>query len=76
MTSVPAVRCNDCRFAWNSPAMADGLRVLGCCPKCSGQLLFATDAPDAHERPGSPPAEDRFSGPRTAPHLVLGIPRR
>jgi hypothetical protein len=53
--------------------MADGLRLLGSCPKCGGELLFAADAP---AEPRAAEAEERFSGGSTAPHLVLGIPRR
>jgi hypothetical protein len=74
MSPSPAVRCSACEFQWNSPAMAEGLRLLGACPKCSGELVFAGDAPA-----GPAPAEpaERFATPRgTAPHLVLGIPRR
>ena len=70
MSPAPAVRCTSCEFAWNSAAMADGLRLLGSCPKCSGELAFAADAPTA----------ERFDRPvprvSAAPHLVLGIPRR
>jgi hypothetical protein len=73
MTSAPAVRCSDCQFRWNSPAMAEGLRLLGSCPKCGGELLFASDA--AAEQP-VPERDERFDGPRKAPHLVMGIPRR
>jgi hypothetical protein len=73
MTPAPAVRCCDCSFAWNSAAMADGLRVLGHCPKCGGDLEFS-DGPEAQQR--SPEAPERFTSSRTAPHLVLGIPRR
>ena len=71
--SSPAVRCTSCHFAWNSNAMADGLRLLGSCPKCAGELAFRDAAP----------APERFTtlAPRpvarmAAPHLVLGIPRR
>ena len=65
----PAVSCRDCGFAWNSPAMADGLRLLGSCPKCGGTLDFAAEqaAPEAAD----PPTKDA-----RAPHLVLGVPRR
>ena len=70
MSPAPAARCTSCLFAWNSPAMADGLRLLGSCPKCAGTLAFADEAP----------AEERFDrsepAAATAPHLVLGIPRR
>jgi len=65
----PAVHCRDCGFDWNSPAMADGLRLLGSCPKCGGTLTF--DAPEpAPEAPEGPIMDVR------APHLVLGVPRR
>lgn len=50
--------------------MAEGLRLLGSCPRCGGELDFAetqpTDAGHASQQ-----------GEATvAPHLVLGIPRR
>ena len=70
MSPAPAVRCSSCEFQWNSPAMAEGLRLLGSCPKCSGELVFAADAV-------TPQPVERFTASRpTAPHLVLGIPRR
>jgi len=47
--------------------MADGLRLLGSCPKCGGQLAFRADAEGAQ---GAEAVRD------VAPHLVLGIPRR
>jgi ssDNA-binding Zn-finger/Zn-ribbon topoisomerase 1 len=65
-----AVRCTDCRFTWNTPAMAEGLRVLGVCPKCKGELEFGSRE-FANARP---PAADVAVG-AAAPHLVLGIPR-
>lgn len=74
MSPLPAVRCSSCEFKWNSPAMAEGLRLLGSCPKCSGELIFAGDAePVVH----ATEAAERFApAALTAPHLVLGIPRR
>jgi hypothetical protein len=66
---VPAVRCSACQFAWNSQAMAEGLRLLGSCPKCGGELEFADSRP-AHESSETPIMDVR------APHLVLGVPRR
>jgi hypothetical protein len=74
MSPEPAVRCSSCAFKWNSRAMAEGLRLLGSCPKCGGELRFAGDAqPAARE----PVAAERSLAPRpVAPHLVLGIPRR
>jgi len=65
----PAVRCLECQFAWHSGVMAEGLRLLGSCPKCGGELAFAEPAP-AHETGESPVMDER------APHLVLGVPRR
>jgi ssDNA-binding Zn-finger/Zn-ribbon topoisomerase 1 len=64
-----AVRCTSCEFTWNTPAMAEGLRVLGACPKCRGALEFRDDAvaPTAET-----PDTDVSSA---APHMVLGIPR-
>ncbi len=64
--------CLDCGFAWRSRAMADGLRVIGSCPKCRGRLEFAEAEPpaDAPEAPAPEPVRS------AAPHLVLGVPRR
>ena len=66
---APAVHCLDCRFAWRSRAMAEGLRLIGSCPKCGGELAFAESAP-ARDGDETPAADLR------APHLVLGVPRR
>ncbi len=74
MSPLPAVHCSGCEFRWNSRAMAEGLRLLGSCPKCGGALSFADDAAAA---PAAPDAERITApAPETAPHLVLGIPRR
>ncbi len=70
--SAPAVTCLDCGFAWRSRAMADGLRVIGSCPKCRGHLRFAEAEPPA-PAPEAPAPEPARSA---APHLVLGVPRR
>jgi predicted nucleic acid-binding Zn-ribbon protein len=68
----PAVTCLSCERSWNSASMAEGLRLLGGCPRCGGELKFAADETGAT-------AQDRVV-PRAAdgiaPHLVLGIPRR
>jgi hypothetical protein len=66
---TPAVRCLACAFEWHSALMADGLRLLGSCAKCGGELQFAEAAPGG-EAPTVPAADLR------APHLVLGVPRR
>lgn len=71
MERTPAVNCSSCGFAWHSAAMAEGLRLLGSCPKCSGELRFRDEVPEPHVARTAPAdAGDR------APHLVLGIPRR
>jgi hypothetical protein len=49
--------------------MAEGLRLLGSCPKCGGELEFAAAQP-ARQAGESPKMDVR------APHLVLGVPRR
>jgi hypothetical protein len=66
-----AVRCLGCSFTWNTPAMAEGLRVLGACPKCRGELEFRDAAP----APAPAPASVREPDAAAAPHMVLGIPR-
>lgn len=64
-----AARCRGCGFTWNSPAMADGLRALGACPKCKGELVFGARAETSADVAGTEPAA-------AAPHLVLGLPRQ
>jgi hypothetical protein len=70
MERTPAVTCSGCAFTWNSAAMAEGLRLLGSCPKCGGELVFNSEAPAA------PTVERAARDESAAPHLVLGIPRR
>ena len=71
-----AVRCTGCEFTWNTPAMAEGLRVLGSCPKCRGELQFRDDAPaPASASAPAPAAAARDADVSAAPHMVLGIPR-
>ena len=64
----PAVTCTSCGRKWNSATMAEGLRLLGSCPRCHGELRFAADAAPA-------PAAARDTAGEVAPHLVLGLPR-
>jgi uncharacterized paraquat-inducible protein A len=68
MSADFAVRCRGCQFTWNTPTMAEGLRVLGACPRCKGELEFAQSAP-------APASEAPRVVRDAAPHLVLGIPR-
>jgi hypothetical protein len=57
--------------------MADGLRLLGSCPKCGSTLEFRDDArAEARGDRFEPPLEPALAVGPTAPHLVLGIPRR
>ena len=76
MPSSPAVRCSDCAFAWNSAAMAEGLKLIGSCPKCGGGLAFR-DEVEPSERPLDIEGDaERAAEKGVAPHLALGIPRR
>ncbi len=72
--TAPLVHCAGCARVWHSPTMADGLRLVGSCPRCGGELVYADAAPAtivAERASGqAAPAETR------APHLVLGVPRR
>jgi hypothetical protein len=49
--------------------MVEGLRILGACPKCRGELEFRADAVEAVA------VEARVADISAAPHMVLGIPR-
>ena len=68
MTPPPAVSCTDCGFHWNSTTMAEGLRLLGSCPKCGGVLHFRDHTPVR--------AREFVAAADVAPHLVLGLPRK
>jgi hypothetical protein len=57
--------------------MAEGLRLLGSCPKCDSTLEFhETDPREDRFDTALRPAARALAGGPTAPHLVLGIPRR
>ena len=73
MSPFPTVHCTGCSFAWNSTAMAEGLRLLGSCPRCGGVLSFRGD--DTLQGSGFEIEAEKVLAP-VAPHLVLGIPRR
>jgi len=68
----PAVSCKTCQRTWMSASMAEGLRLLGHCPRCGGALDFAEGA--SSEPPAARVAPENAAA--VAPHLVLGIPRR
>jgi hypothetical protein len=74
MSPAPLVRCSGCGFSWNSATMAEGLRLLGSCPKCDGALEFQDEV--VHERFFDAALQPALATGPTAPHLVLGIPRR
>jgi hypothetical protein len=68
MRPVPRVQCDDCCFQWYGASSADGLRVIGTCPRCSGHLRFlAEDAPAS-----TFDVTVRLN--RVAPAAVLGLP--
>lgn len=75
------VSCRGCSRTWHSRTMADGLRAIGRCPRCSGELAWA-DAPAVDPAGGVAPAAAVVAVPvaaargDVAPHLVLGVPRR
>ena len=77
MSPAPLVRCSGCGFSWNSAAMAEGLRLLGSCPKCDSALEFReADPREARFDVAEPLMKPALATGETAPHLVLGIPRR
>ncbi len=67
---APLVSCSGCERTWRSPTMAEGLRTVGVCPRCSGALVFSDAAPAAEAAP------TMGDSATAAPHLVLGLPRR
>ena len=68
MRPVPRVQCDDCCFAWYGASAADGLRVVGQCPKCGGHLEFlASDAPASEFA-----MSDKLA--TVSPAAVLGLP--
>jgi hypothetical protein len=76
MPSTPAVRCVACGFAWNSAAMAEGLKLIGSCPKCDGTLEFRDEIEAAERTLDIEGDAERAAERGVAPHLALGIPRR
>lgn len=72
MDAPPIVTCTSCSRVWRSAAMAEGLRYVGACPRCGGELEFADDAPAGDARPDR--AADGLAG--VEPHRVLGLPKR
>lgn len=73
------VSCRGCSRTWHSRTMAEGLRAIGACPRCGGELAWA-DGPAEVPAPAAeaPVPAAAAAGARgdVAPHLVLGLPRR
>ncbi|HZO35715.1 MAG TPA: hypothetical protein VFB41_02450 [Solirubrobacteraceae bacterium] len=70
MDAAPVVTCTSCKRVWRSAAMAEGLRHVGHCPRCGGELEFH-DGPVAEG-----PDRDGKALEGVEPHLALGIPKR
>ena len=69
LMTEPLVSCTSCERRWYSATLAEGLRSVGHCPRCGGELRFAGQA-------GPTQSEDPAATSGVAPHLVLGVPRR
>jgi hypothetical protein len=71
MDRTPRVSCGGCSFRWFSATSSHGLRIVGSCPRCGGDLEFlvaaSQDADDAAQR-------DRELDHDVAPATVLGVP--
>jgi len=67
MRTSPQVRCRACDFEWYGATAADGLRIVGSCTRCGGELEFLTEQPSE-----SPAMSDQLVG--VAPAAVLGAP--
>lgn len=77
MDPAPRVRCRACDFAWYGETAADGLRIVGACTKCGGELAFAdadADADAAAEaaEPSKRREAEVLAG--VSPAAVLGMP--
>jgi PHP family Zn ribbon phosphoesterase len=64
----PLAHCTRCDREWRSEAMLEGLRLLGQCPRCGGEIQTVRFE-------ASSPSEAPALDPDRPPHLVLGIPR-
>ena len=67
MRTSPLVRCRACEFEWYGATAADGLRIVGSCTRCGGDLEFLAEQPSE-----SLPMSDQLVG--VAPAAVLGAP--
>jgi hypothetical protein len=75
----PTVNCVSCGYEWHSEAMADGLRLIGSCPRCNGELSFAAPAPTqiaANSAIAADSALQRAAAlDSRTPGMVMGVPR-
>jgi transcription initiation factor IIE alpha subunit len=71
MRPAPRVRCGSCHHAWYGPTTAHGLRLLGECPRCGGELEFLTP-----EEPAEARMEMTDELRAASPATILGLPRR
>jgi len=70
MAPDPRVRCGGCSFAWFGASAAHGLRIVGSCPRCGGELEFLGD----EEQDAADVAMADRSASAVAPASVLGTP--
>lgn len=68
--SAPIVHCLACDRGWYSQTLAEGLRALGRCPRCGGELVF-----DAITPAGAPAPAGAIAAEDLAPHQVMGLPK-
>jgi hypothetical protein len=68
MRPAPRVQCDHCSFAWYGASAADGLRVVGACPRCGGELIFLGSEPSS----SAFAVAERLAG--VMPAAVLGLP--
>lgn len=68
MRPSPLVRCDGCEFAWYGASAADGLHILGACPRCGGPLVFL----DHTGSSAVPAVPERLR--TVAPAAVMGTP--
>jgi hypothetical protein len=70
MPPSPRVRCGSCAFEWFGATAAHGLRIVGSCPKCGGELEFL--AHDDEPAALAAPVPERLRA--LHPAAVLGTP--
>lgn len=51
MPPSPRVRCGACAFAWYGATAEHGLRIVGSCPRCGGELDFLVSGGEVAAEP-------------------------